>query len=229
MRLIFVRHGEPDYVNDCLTPNGEEQAKATAERLSGEGLSAVYASPMGRAQQTASYTAEMTGLDIQTLDFMHEIDWGSRDGSVPFEGHPWTLGFLLEREAEKASAIQDWESHPYFRDNICMEYYRMVSEKFDAFLENFGLYRQGAAYLCKRECSDTVALFAHGGSGAVMFAHLLNIPFPTVLAALPYAVCSVSAVEFDSDPGERVVARLSLFNDTRHMAELRQEKIHFEK
>ena len=59
--------------------------------------------------------------------------------------------------------------------------------------------------------------------------HLLNIPFPTVLAALPYAVCSVSSVEFDSDPGERVVARLSLFNDTRHMAELRQEKIHFEK
>ena len=26
MRIIFVRHGEPDYVNDCLTETGKKQA-----------------------------------------------------------------------------------------------------------------------------------------------------------------------------------------------------------
>ena len=33
MRIIFVRHGEPDYVRDCLTDTGKEQAAAAAERL----------------------------------------------------------------------------------------------------------------------------------------------------------------------------------------------------
>ena len=32
MRIVFVRHGHPDYKNDCLTPLGHEQAKAAAAR-----------------------------------------------------------------------------------------------------------------------------------------------------------------------------------------------------
>ena len=32
MRIVFVRHGEPDYANDCLTALGREQAKAAALR-----------------------------------------------------------------------------------------------------------------------------------------------------------------------------------------------------
>ena len=33
MRIIFVRHGEPDYKNDCLTAEGHIQAEAVAKRL----------------------------------------------------------------------------------------------------------------------------------------------------------------------------------------------------
>ena len=33
MRIVFVRHGEPDYARDCLTETGREQAAAAAERL----------------------------------------------------------------------------------------------------------------------------------------------------------------------------------------------------
>lgn len=31
MRIIFVRHGEPDYQKDCLTDEGRVQAAAAAE------------------------------------------------------------------------------------------------------------------------------------------------------------------------------------------------------
>ena len=73
MRIIFVRHGEPDYANDCLTPTGRAQAAAAAERLSGEGIAAIYASPCGRASETAGYTARRLGLPVTTLDYMREI------------------------------------------------------------------------------------------------------------------------------------------------------------
>ena len=96
MRIIFVRHGEPDYDNDCLTENGIVQAQATAARLHDESISAIYASPMGRAMQTASFTASDHGLEVQPLEFMHEIDWGSKNGSpLEYDGHPWTLGHDL--------------------------------------------------------------------------------------------------------------------------------------
>ncbi|WP_155243821.1 histidine phosphatase family protein [Butyrivibrio fibrisolvens] len=44
MRLIFVRHGDPDYQNDCLTPKGIEQSKRTAQRLNAEDIKAIYSS-----------------------------------------------------------------------------------------------------------------------------------------------------------------------------------------
>lgn len=70
MRIIFVRHGEPDYANDCLTPEGHKQAAAAAERLSVEGVREIYAAPSGRAQQTAACTARRLGLEVATLSFM---------------------------------------------------------------------------------------------------------------------------------------------------------------
>ena len=68
MRIIFVRHGEPDYARDCLTDEGRRQAAAAAERLAGEGISEIYASPCGRAMETARYTARRLGLPVVTLD-----------------------------------------------------------------------------------------------------------------------------------------------------------------
>lgn len=235
MRLIFVRHGEPDYDNDCLTENGRNQAAQTAERLRQEPVRAVYASPMGRAVETASYTAAIHGLEIQKLDFMHEIDWGGitlPDGTQtapPCEGHPWTLSYRLLTEQPSLIGSEAWREHPYFRDNLCTEYYDRVSAAFDRFLAGFGLHRKDGLYECEAPCEDTVALFAHGGSGAVMFAHVLHLPLPFVLSAMPYGVCSVSVIAFTPENGSRVLPRLELFNDMRHLGQVKAERLHFEK
>ena len=44
MRIILVRHGDPDYVKDCLTELGKKQAAVAAERLMGEGIEKIYPS-----------------------------------------------------------------------------------------------------------------------------------------------------------------------------------------
>ena len=243
MRLIFVRHGEPDYKNDCLTENGVLQAKATAQRLRQEKISAIYSSPMGRALETASFTAEQQGLTITQLPFMHEIDWGTSPEAaaegreVPFDGHPWTLACkLLTENPEYLEKDRDlWPQYPYFRDNRLLAEYRKVAAGVDAFLAGYGLKRQGSSYICTRYgkegdlFDETIAMFAHGGSGAVLFAHLLNLPLPFVLSSLPYGVCSVSVFALWPEQSEAVIPRLELFNDMGHLADVRQEKLHFDK
>ena len=237
MRLIFVRHGEPDYENDCLTENGREQARCTAERLKDEKISAVYSSPNGRARETASYTAELQGIkDIHVLDFMHEIDWGDvreNSGALPdrleYDGHPWTLAYKLLTEEPSYVGSADWDKHRYFSGNKCLGYYDMISGRFDEFLSGFGLVRRDGLYFCEKSCDDTIALFAHGGSGAVMFSHILSLPFPFVLTTLPYGVCSVSVIEFGAEVGRLTVPRLELFNDMAHIVNYRQETLNFEK
>ena len=57
MLLYFIRHGDPCYDPDCLTPLGLRQAEAVGRRLARYGLDRIYASPMKRAMQTAQPAA----------------------------------------------------------------------------------------------------------------------------------------------------------------------------
>ena len=90
MRIIFVRHGHPDYAHDCLTELGRQHAAAAALRLQDEGIEAIYSSTHGRAMETASHLAEALHLPVTGCEFMREINWGSVDGEPLFaDGHPW--------------------------------------------------------------------------------------------------------------------------------------------
>ena len=67
MRIVFVRHGDPDYAHDCLTEKGLIQAKQAAVRLREEGIEEIWSSPMGRAQQTAAAAEWRTALTCRVL------------------------------------------------------------------------------------------------------------------------------------------------------------------
>ncbi len=70
MQLIIVRHGQStgnittdDVPDGDLTPAGLRQARETAQRLAGEGITHVIASPLVRALLTATAIADASGID----------------------------------------------------------------------------------------------------------------------------------------------------------------------
>lgn len=215
MRLILVRHGEPDYAKDCLTPTGWKQARAAAERLRREGITEICSSSMGRALETAAPTAEMLGLPIRKLDFMREISWGGE--GIPDEGHPWTLAARMIAEENFDFQTRDWRDHPFFRDNLATAYYDRVSAQFDALMREWGYTHEGRRFLCGEDTRKNVALFFHGGSGGCVLSSLLGLPFPYVLAVMPYDFTAVIILNFPDSPGEYVFPRLELFNDIGHL------------
>jgi broad specificity phosphatase PhoE len=87
--LFLVRHGAHDQVNRVLsarTPGvrlsaeGRRQAEWAAERLSGESVAAIHASPLERAQETAEPIARRLGLPVTTDDDLQELDAGEWTG-----------------------------------------------------------------------------------------------------------------------------------------------------
>ena len=215
MRLIFVRHGEPDYVRDCLTETGKKQAAAAAVRLEREGITEIYASPQGRAAETAAYTAARLGLPVRTLEYMHEISWGGPD--VPERGHPWTLSDRMISEEDFDFYSQDWRKHPYFANNVAVKYLDAIAPAFDEFLLAHGYRHEGTRFFCETDISRNVALFSHGGSGACVLSHLLALPFPYVATVMPYEFTSVIILEFPVRMGEYVHPWIELFNDAAHI------------
>ncbi|MBR6364626.1 MAG: histidine phosphatase family protein [Lachnospiraceae bacterium] len=220
MRILFIRHGDPDYKNDCLTEIGKIQAQRMAQRLREEGIEEIYASPLGRAQETAQAAAQVLDLPIQTLDFMREVRWGNEEKNLYHGGHPWDIADKMAQEGIDLNRT-DWRESPYFKTNFVTECVDEVEKGIDAWLADFGYERRGFYYLHKREEEQhrTIALFSHGGSSAAAIGHILNLPFPYVCALFHMEFTGITTLRFDRKAGSATLPCIELGNDGRHIHE----------
>lgn len=101
MKIYLIKHAEKvNVVGDpALTPRGVEQAIKTAQYLGEKEISAIYASPLLRARQTAEIIAETLKLKCKTEELLKErVNWDNPGQS--FEE------FLMTWR--KASVERDW-------------------------------------------------------------------------------------------------------------------------
>ena len=218
MRIIFVRHGHPDYINDCLTELGHEQAEKAALRLKDEGISEIYSSPFGRAFETAQHLAKLLSVEVMKLDFMREIKWGPTEGGEVYgEGHPWdtslyalSLGYSLMDES--------WIKKPPFYDNVVFSEINRVARQSDDWLESIGYKREGTNYrVIGDDTNRTIALFSHGGSSSALFSHMLNLPFFYLCRTLCPDFTSITTLSLSNEKGAITAPMIELANDSRHI------------
>ena len=228
MRIIFVRHGHPNYVNDCLTELGRKHAAAAAERLKDEGISEIYSSTNGRALETAGYVAEKYDLPIVKCEFMREISWGSVDNEPLFlDGHPWST---VDAMVAKGESIlnPNWASVEPFARNKMVGYTKNIATFLDEWLKNLGYTREGLYYRVAEDVvtNKTIAAFGHGGAGSAIFSHLFNLPYPFVCTTINQDYTGITIVELPDMPGALVKPRFEIMNDARHIKDLRIENIY---
>ena len=74
MKLLIVRHGDPDYTIDSLTEKGWREAEFLSERLTKLEIRDFYVSPLGRAKDTASPTLKKMNRTATECDWLREFD-----------------------------------------------------------------------------------------------------------------------------------------------------------
>ena len=74
MRLLFIRHGDPDYTIDSLTEKGWKEAEFLSEKIATLDVRDFYVSPLGRAKDTASCTLKKTGRTATECEWLREFD-----------------------------------------------------------------------------------------------------------------------------------------------------------
>ena len=150
-RVIAVRHGQTAWnlvtriqgqLDVGLDETGRWQARRLAKALADAGISALYASDLQRACQTAQPLAELTGLPIVTEEGLRERSFGV------FEGHSHAD---IER-LYPAQALRWRKRDPEFGaqggETLTTFYRRSVA---------------CAARLAARHPGETIALISHGG------------------------------------------------------------------
>lgn len=223
MKIVFVRHGHPDYAKDCLTEIGHPQAEAAAERLKDEKIDKIFSSSCGRALETATHIAARHSMDITQLDFMREIDWGTR-GTDDFV-HPWECADEWIA-AGKSVVNYDWQNAVEYKDKIFLKNYNKVINGFDNWLCSFGLEREGDYYRVAKENDGTIMLVSHGGSSSAVLSHILNLPFPFICHTIRPCFTAITIVSFKGKAGELAAPKLELVNDARHIEKISAENMY---
>lgn len=213
MRIVFVRHGHPDYVRDCLTDLGRQQAQAVASRLAGEGIGRIFTSSMGRAVETASCTAAMTGVTPELIDGFRELRWGHMPSPWELADARVAAGIPLNDPAWRSS--QDYGANPLLLATI--------DDRIGALhemLKSLGYTREGAYYRVSETIDTrcTIAVFGHGGQTSAHLSALFNLPFPFVCQTMGADFTGVTIVQLPDRPGELVTPRFEIMNDARHIA-----------
>lgn len=230
MRIVLIRHGDPNYEKDCLTELGHKQAAVAAQRLLKEGIDEIYSSPLGRARQTAGYFSQASGIkDIKILDFIEEIRFGTEEHLYDNKWNPWLGVQALVREG-KDLQTPAWREYPVFKDNLATVDADKIGAETDKWLAGLGYVREGLYYRCTKASGSedqngkekTIAIFCHGGASAAFLARVLNQTFPYMCGTLLYFPhTTITVLEFDDTPGVLTLPIVDLLNDARHIREVK--------
>ncbi len=226
MLLFYVRHGDPIYNPDSLTPLGEAQADAVRKRLCQFGLDKIYSSDSNRAYLTAKPTADLLKLEIEQLPWCNEnlaykdfaVRGGQKDSTWCFFDYETKLKFVKE---EVRALGKKWYDHPFFEGTKYKQGIERIQTETDNFMLNLGLRHDGEnnVYIREKHVYERVALFAHEGFGAAFLSCLMDIPYPEFSTHFSMTHSGVTVIEFSENHDIVVPRILTLSNDSHIFAE----------
>ena len=168
-RLILVRHGETEgnvarrldtrLPGAPLTEKGSHQARTIGQVIASNPPAALISSQALRAQQTASFIEAATGVSVQVVDGLHEVQAGEVEGKSDEQSHEifkavfhaWHVGDLTTR-------VPGGESG----EDVLARYLPVVADLREKYLEQVG--------------TGNVVVVSHGAAVRLVGRHLARVP-----------------------------------------------------
>ncbi|MEJ5223092.1 MAG: histidine phosphatase family protein [Anaerolineales bacterium] len=202
-RLYLVRHGATQLsaenrfsgtVGVDLSEEGRAQAERLALRLADDPLSAIYASPLSRAMETAQILARPHRLEVIPCDGLREISHGRWEG-------------LTRQEVEERfpGEYELWEADPFTFAPQGGESGLSVLARALPVIREIVIKNEG----------KNVLVVSHKATLRLLISSLLGFDARGYRDRLDQAPACLNILDF-KDPTR---ARLMLFNDVSHYAD----------
>lgn len=218
MKLIFIRHGDPDYNIDGLTEQGIKEAKLLVPRMKKITAQGYFVSPLGRAKQTAKLALEGSGIEPEELWWLREFSYGVRRPDKPDSDHvPWDWMPADWTVLDEMYEEKRWSEHPVFTRAGIPEYYAKTTAALDEFLLQHGYKRDARMYRALRPNNDTLVFFCHFGLTSLVLAHLIGISPMIIWQGFISAPTSVTTIVTEERREGEVAWRCTAFGDTSHL------------
>ncbi len=217
MKLIFIRHGDPDYKNDTLTEKGWYEAELLSKRVAKWDVKQFYCSSMGRAQDTAGVTLRKLHREAITYDWLREFMVPIEEPTYGGEHIPWDFLPAYWTNEPLLYDKDEWINAPVMKTGDIANAYQKVCTGIDTLIGEHGYTRNGRIYRPTRRNEDTIVIFCHLGVSFVMMSHLLGISAPCLWHGFFVAPTSVTVMQTEERREDEVYFRCQMFGDVSHL------------
>lgn len=217
MKIVIIRHGDPDYSIDSLTPVGREEAELLSERITKMDIRDFYVSPLGRAKDTAAATLKKLNREATECQWLREFQCRIRRPDQ--EGFNISWDWLPEdwTKVPEYYDNQRWCTTDVMRAGKVDEEYEWVTSELDKLLSSYGYVRENNYYRITEANNDTIVLFCHFGLECVLLSHLLNVSPMILWHGTCAAPTSVTTVVTEERRKGCASFRMLSFGDTSHL------------
>ena len=222
MRILIVRHGDPDYAIDGLTEKGQREAELLADRLTKEKIDKVYCSVLGRARLTAKPTLDRLGIEAEYCEWLREFDYAAKVKFPYLEEETGCVWDVLPEYLNTLPEIYsptEWYKSEFLRNTPIKEKYDAVCAEFDKVLAEFGYERDGYNYKAVRSNHDTLVFVCHYGLTAVLLSHIFNCSPYTIWQNMVALTTSVTTIHTEERVKGIASMRCCGFSDISHLAQ----------
>lgn len=198
--VLLIRHGQTAWNREArfrgqmdipLDETGLWQARVTGEYVAARWpLTAIYASPMQRALQTAQAIADIQGLVVQPLEGLVDIHFGDLQGMA-----------VADVQARYPTLLQTWFQAPHTVRFPGGEGLEDVRRRCTAALQT----------VVERHREQTVAMVAHTVVNQVLLCAVLGLGNDRFWS-IRQDTCAVNWIEWDGKG-----YRLAMVNDVSHL------------
>jgi probable phosphoglycerate mutase len=199
-RLFFIRHGATSLSAEDrfagatdvpLSEEGRDQVRRLSERLAGNAVAAIYASPLDRTMETARILAGPHGLAVQPLDGIREIAHGRWEGLT-----------RAEVERQFGDEYVRWEDDPY----------TFAPEGGESGVAVMARALPDILRIVRAHAGEQIIAVSHKATIRLVISSLIGFDARTYRDRLDQSLAALNILDFN----ERAQARLTLFNDCSH-------------
>lgn len=217
MKLLFVRHAEPDYAHDTITAKGRIEAELLSHRLCGLDVKAFYCSPLGRARDTAAYTLDKLNRTAEILPWLTEFRGRVIDPQTGKERICWDFQPRFWTECKELYDPVHWIGNPLMAAGNVSQIYQESRDGLDKLLNRHGYHRNGAIYQCIDNRTDTLVFFCHFAITMAMVSHLCSLPPLPLWQGFCAQPSSVTTLISEERKKGEVYFRCMQLGDTSHL------------
>jgi len=221
MRLIFVRHAEPDYDLDSLTEKGFREADILATRTAKWRPDAVYSSPMGRAQRTMEPSLKnWTEITPVTYEWLREFHYRIQDPTDGHERIAWDFMPQYFCSQEELHDKDKWYKTSFMQTGDVQKHFEETKQGIDTLLARYGYKHRGNGFFDIEESNDKMLVFfCHFGITALITSYLTGMAAPTLWQGFFMAPTAVTVLNSEERETGKGAFRVQYFGDTRHLTE----------